>query len=119
MSRHALQARRGENIMLPPTGPGEPEPNGPVEIDLARREPIIAPGEATFPIRTIAGTAPGNPASGSRAVRFKVNGRDVNAHVEPRVTLLDCLRDHLHLTGTKKGCNEGACGTCTVLVDGR
>jgi len=52
------------------------------------------------------------------AVRFKVNGREVVAHVEPRVTLLDYLRETLQLTGTKKGCNEGACGTCTVLVDG-
>ena len=52
-------------------------------------------------------------------VAFEVNGRSVAAQVEPRTTLLDFLRDRLHLTGTKKGCNEGACGTCTVLVDGK
>ena len=52
-------------------------------------------------------------------VAFEVNGRPVAAEVEPRTTLLDFLRDRLHLTGTKKGCNEGACGTCTVLVDGK
>jgi xanthine dehydrogenase YagT iron-sulfur-binding subunit len=52
-------------------------------------------------------------------VAFQVNGRPVTAEVEPRTTLLDFLRDRLHLTGTKKGCNEGACGTCTVLVDGK
>lgn len=52
-------------------------------------------------------------------VRFKVNGKRVAADVEPRVTLLDYLRDRLQLTGTKKGCNEGACGTCTVLIDGK
>ena len=53
------------------------------------------------------------------SVRFVVNGKSVTAEVEPRVTLLDYLRDRLHLTGTKKGCNEGACGTCTVLIDGK
>jgi len=52
-------------------------------------------------------------------VAVQVNGRPVTAQVEPRTTLLDFLRDRLHLTGTKKGCNEGACGTCTVLVDGK
>ena len=48
-----------------------------------------------------------------------VNGNPVSADVEARTTLLDFLRDRLHLTGTKKGCNEGACGTCTVLIDGK
>jgi len=54
-----------------------------------------------------------------QAVQFKVNGISHKTELEPRVTLLDYLRDGLHLTGTKKGCNEGACGTCTVLVDGK
>ena len=52
-------------------------------------------------------------------VKLRVNGVDHTAELEPRVTLLDYLRDRLRLTGTKKGCNEGACGTCTVLVDGK
>jgi aerobic-type carbon monoxide dehydrogenase small subunit (CoxS/CutS family) len=47
-----------------------------------------------------------------------VNGRSIAAELEPRVTLLDFVRDRLGLTGTKKGCNEGAFGTCTVLIDG-
>lgn len=51
-------------------------------------------------------------------VRLRVNGVARELHVEPRVSLLDALRDHLHFTGTKKGCNQGACGACTVLVDG-
>ena len=47
-----------------------------------------------------------------------VNGSSVAVPADPRVSLLDLLREHLHLTGTKKGCNQGACGACTVLVDG-
>ncbi|WP_242149299.1 2Fe-2S iron-sulfur cluster-binding protein [Sphingomonas sp. BAUL-RG-20F-R05-02] len=47
-----------------------------------------------------------------------VNGREVAAPADPRVSLLDLLREDLHLPGTKKGCNQGACGACTVLVDG-
>ena len=47
-----------------------------------------------------------------------INGREAMLPEDPRVSLLDLLRDHLHLFGTKKGCNQGACGACTVLVDG-
>lgn len=48
-----------------------------------------------------------------------VNGVERALDVEPRVTLLDALRERLRLTGTKKGCDQGTCGACTVLVDGR
>ena len=51
-------------------------------------------------------------------VTLRLNGRDLTTVVSPRTTLLDWLREEIGLTGTKKGCNEGACGTCTVLVDG-
>jgi xanthine dehydrogenase YagT iron-sulfur-binding subunit len=51
-------------------------------------------------------------------MRFTVNGLDHDLVVDPRTSLLDLLRDNLHLSGTKKGCNQGACGACTVLVDG-
>ena len=51
--------------------------------------------------------------------RLRVNGKSTTTTHEARVSLLDFLRERLNLTGTKKGCNEGACGACTVLLDGR
>ena len=54
----------------------------------------------------------------NRAVSLSVNGIHYEVFLEPRVSLLDALRETLHLTGTKKGCNQGACGACTVLVNG-
>ena len=54
-----------------------------------------------------------------RAVKLNINGRDYALHLEPRVTLLDALREYAGLTGTKKGCDRGQCGACTVLANGR
>jgi xanthine dehydrogenase YagT iron-sulfur-binding subunit len=52
-------------------------------------------------------------------IEVTINGRLQRADVDPRTSLLDLMREHLDLTGTKKGCNQGACGACTLLVDGR
>jgi xanthine dehydrogenase YagT iron-sulfur-binding subunit len=52
------------------------------------------------------------------SVTLEVNGTEHHLEIEPRVSLLDALREHLHLTGSKMGCNQGACGACTVLCEG-
>ena len=60
------------------------------------------------------------PAIGSgEAVNLRVNGRDLSLDLEPRVTLLDALREYAGITGPKKGCDHGQCGACTVHVNGR
>ncbi|ESY16672.1 (2Fe-2S)-binding protein [Mesorhizobium sp. M1148] len=55
----------------------------------------------------------------SQTIHLTINGHDHELQVEPRVTLLDALRDRLDLTGTKKGCDQGQCGACTVHVEGQ
>jgi xanthine dehydrogenase YagT iron-sulfur-binding subunit len=66
------------------------------------------------------GESPKKGTEGSLVeVNFKVNGRPQKLEVDPRVTLLDAIRDRLDLTGTKKGCDRGACGACTVHINGR
>src|SRR4051812_26531192 len=65
--------------------------------------------------------APGAPAIGPGPVlvELTVNGKKMSTSVEPRVTLLDALRNHLDVTGCKRVCDRGTCGACTVVLDGR
>jgi xanthine dehydrogenase YagT iron-sulfur-binding subunit len=72
---------------------------------LARGEPAV--------------TSAGALGADSVKVKLKINGKDHELDVDPRTTLLDALRERLHLTGSKKGCDHGQCGACTVLVNGR
>ena len=65
------------------------------------------------------GASPATSGSDSIKVNLKINGKDYAVDVDPRTTLLDALRERLHLTGSKKGCDHGQCGACTVLINGR
>ena len=89
--------------------------------DLIRGSAMVTAGVAVIPPLDMADAA--EPTSKRfetlAIVHVEINGVDHKLELEPRVTLLDMLRERLQLTGTKKGCNRGECGACTVLLDGR
>ena len=77
------------------------------------------------PVATVLGQGsvkeqvPSSESKDAIPVTLRVNGKKHNLRIDPRTTLLDCLRENLHLTGSKKGCDHGQCGACTVHINGR
>ena len=93
--------------------------------DLTRRDAVAVGVSAalssllpTYLNATPAGADPSLIPAAPISLTLNINRQIHQVHLEPRVTLLDALRDHIGLTGTKKGCDHGQCGACTVLVNG-
>ena len=93
-------------------------------MTINRREFIEGTGLAVGAVAVARAGEAASPEPAGRAptrvpVTAMVNGQQHTMDVEPRATLLEALREQLHLTGTKKGCDRGECGACTVIIDGR
>jgi xanthine dehydrogenase YagT iron-sulfur-binding subunit len=110
-----MKSVRGNSI-------GERDMQDSSDFELTRRD-LLKVGAVTAVVSATPlvarGQAPAADAPVISKVSFSVNGKAYSLKLDARTSLLDALREHLHLTGTKKGCDQGQCGACTVIVDGR
>ena len=109
----------------------QPEPNPQLPFGKSTRRTfisrlgmasLVATGGSITPAlaeRSVKSPTPSPESKDAIPVTLTVNGKKHDLRIDPRTTLLDCLREHLHLTGSKKGCDHGQCGACTVHINGR
>jgi xanthine dehydrogenase YagT iron-sulfur-binding subunit len=101
------------------------EPDAPIRFEVTRRTVVETGATAllltALPRAAVAAGSVDNKGlpPPSASVTLQINGRSHSLTLDPRTTLLDALREHLALTGSKKGCDHGQCGACTVLIEGR
>ena len=116
---------------MPDQDANQERPDNPLEFGRSTRRKFLSrlgtagllatagPVTTAFGQLPVKEPAPSTESKDAVPVTLTVNGKKHDLRIDPRTTLLDCLREHLHLTGSKKGCDHGQCGACTVHINGR